>query len=418
MLTPRHFTFVLLGLIPCSAVNAQGLDNGGSARQSLQQLTQAPQPSVQSPKGADLVQEDKEKANLNTVSIIASGTSSLYTRFAEEIFQVLDDAKGNELRILPVLGRGGVHNMFDILNLRGIDMGVMDDTMLEVYKKTDPVKYGNIVNRVHYIAKLANAEMHIVARKDIRSLSDLRGQKVNFYQKTSVTALFATDLFNTLGIKVEPTYLHQEEADRLLKAGEIAAAVRALSAPIPYVEQFKRDDNLHLLAVDSALPNYDKLREKYLPGLIKHEHYPELVPQGETVPTIANATILAVYAWPEHTERYRKVANFVNQFFGSIDKFMAPPRHPRWREINLAAQVPGWKRFKAAQDWLDLHGGTTGRTGDGRYDAASTLKPEMQRLMQDYLRAIGRKAASAEEAEALTADFLQWLEKRRASTAR
>jgi TRAP-type uncharacterized transport system substrate-binding protein len=93
---------------------------------------------------AGLIQEDKDKANLNTVSIIASGTSSLYTRFAEEIFQVLDDPKGNELRILPVLGRGGVHNMFDILNLRGVDMGVMDDTMLEVYKKTDPVKYANI----------------------------------------------------------------------------------------------------------------------------------------------------------------------------------------------------------------------------------------------------------------------------------
>jgi uncharacterized protein len=160
------------------------------------------------------------------------------------------------------------------------------------------------------------------------------------------------------------------------------------------------------------------LREKYLPGLIKHEHYPELVAEGETIPTIANATILAVYAWPENTERYRKVANFVNKFFGNIERFMAPPRHPRWREINLAAQVPGWKRFKAAQDWLDLHGGTTGRTGDGRYDATSTLRPEMQRLMQDYLQAIGRKATSTQEAEALTAEFLQWLEKRRAATAR
>jgi TRAP-type uncharacterized transport system substrate-binding protein len=418
MLMLRHVTFILLGLMPCTAVTAQGVDNGGSGKQSQQQLTQAPRLSAQSPNGAGLVQEDKDKANLNTVSIIASGTSSLYTRFAEEIFQVLDDPNGNDLRILPVLGRGGVHNMFDILNLRGIDMGVMDDTMLEVYKKTDPVKYAHIASRVHYIAKLANAEMHIVARKEIKSLSDLRGQKVNFYQKTSVTALFATDMFKMLGIQVEPTYLHQEEADRLLKAGEIAAAVRALSAPIPYVEQFKRDDNLHLLPVDSSLPHYDKLREKYLPGLIRHEHYPELVPQGETIPTIANATILAVYAWPENTERYRKVANFVSKFFGNIDKFMTPPRHPRWREINLAAQVPGWRRFKAAQDWLDVHGGTTGRTGDGRYDATSALKPEMQRLMQDYLQAIGRKATTTQEAEALTAEFLQWLEKRRAVTGR
>ena len=28
------------------------------------------------------------------------------------------------------------------------------------------------------------------------------------------------------------------------------------------------------------------------------------------------------------------------------------PRHPKWREVNLNTEVPGWNRFKAADEWL------------------------------------------------------------------
>ena len=34
-----------------------------------------------------------------------------------------------------------------------------------------------------------------------------------------------------------------------------------------------------------------------------------------------------------------------------IDWVTEPPGH--WKEINIAAEVPGWKRFKPAQEWLD-----------------------------------------------------------------
>jgi hypothetical protein len=27
--------------------------------------------------------------------------------------------------------------------------------------------------------------------------------------------------------------------------------------------------------------------------------------------------------------------------------------HPKWREINIAADAPGWTRFPPAQAWLD-----------------------------------------------------------------
>ena len=54
-------------------------------------------------------QQDKEKANQNTVAILTSRTSSIYTNFVENIFKVLDDRKNNDLRVLPCqIGRAHV----------------------------------------------------------------------------------------------------------------------------------------------------------------------------------------------------------------------------------------------------------------------------------------------------------------------
>jgi hypothetical protein len=49
------------------------------------------------------------------------------------------------------------------------------------------------------------------------------------------------------------------------------------------------------------------------------------------------------------------VQRFVEAFFPKIAFFQQPPRHPKWHDVNLAATLPGWTRFEAAQAWLDSH---------------------------------------------------------------
>jgi hypothetical protein len=43
----------------------------------------------------------------------------------------------------------------------------------------------------------------------------------------------------------------------------------------------------------------------------------------------------------------------VDAFFPKIAEFQKPPRHLKWREVNISATLAGWKRFEAAQEWLD-----------------------------------------------------------------
>ena len=51
--------------------------------------------------------------------------------------------------------------------------------------------------------------------------------------------------------------------------------------------------------------------------------------------------VLAVFNWPKNTDRYRRVQKFTEALFTNWDKFQHPPRHPKWRDVNLAATVPG-----------------------------------------------------------------------------
>ena len=87
---------------------------------------------------------------------------------------------------------------------------------------------------------------------------------------------------------------------------------------------------------------------RLFPAEFRSADYPALVPEGTTVETIAVGAVMAVYAWPAGTERHRKVARFIEAFNAKFPAFLQPPRHPKWREVNLEAQVPGWTRFTPA----------------------------------------------------------------------
>jgi TRAP-type uncharacterized transport system substrate-binding protein len=302
-------------------------------------------------------QERKREFNENVVSIIASGTTSPYTIFAEDMRNVLDeqDIPGG-LRVLPILGRGGGHNAFDVLLLKGVDMGIMEKNDIEIARKKDPAIFANFEDRLRYITKLSNSEFQILGQKDIKSLRDLEGKKVNFFKKGSSTHYVCEAIFRLLNINVEPVYLDQATANAMLKTGEIAAAARFAGAPHGAFVDFKAEDNLHFLPVDDkTLPPEDfaKLLDDYLPAFITNDHFPELIPADKPVPTVAGAMLLVAYNWPPQTDRYRRVENFVDVFFSKIDEFHKPGHHRKWKEINIAAEVPGWERFEPAKQWLD-----------------------------------------------------------------
>jgi uncharacterized protein len=345
--------------------------------------------------------DQKREANENTISIITSGVHCTCTRFADDMRAVLTDMSPGGLRILPTIGVGGTQNLQDLLFLKGVDLAVVDQDVFDKIRKKDPAMFANVNQRIHYIAKLYNAEFHVLARNDIKSYEDLVGKKVNLQLKNGTTAVAAESIFATLGIKIEPTYYDDSLSLEKLRDGELAAIAILTGAPRSVIENVRKDEGFHFLPLDDqSLPNRDLsgLYVTYLPAELTHEYYPNLIAPGETVPTIANRAILAAYNWPENTERYKRVAKFIQKFFDNFDKFQDRSRHVKWREVNLAAEVPGWTRFKAAREWLENRDNTVAAEG-------SEMKSAFDRFVEVYARTAGGKSFTSSEKEALFAQF-------------
>ena len=372
---------------------------------------------------AKLPPELKEKVRVNAgaVSILVSGSTCTCARLAEDIRNVVNDVNNPRpggVRMVPVLGEGGLQNLKDTLFLRGINMAMVDESTLKALKQRNPRAYGDIDEKLRYIAKLYNAEVHILVKKDIKSLADLAGKTVNFDYKDSETDLIASRIFNTLRIKVKVTYDDQRFALKRLLSGEIAAVAVSTGAPQEALTRLGNDSGLHLLPIDEAsLQGRDvkPILKEYLPAELTHEMYPNLIADGQTIPTVASRVLLVIYNWEEDNVRYKRNGQFVRVFFDRIDEFRNSARHPKWRDVNLAAEVPGWTRFKPAQDWLDQNQGKTaaGTQTSEALGSAGEQKIAFEAFLAKRAAATGQQI-SASEREALFTEFQKFLDARNA----
>lgn len=368
--------------------------------------------------------KEKVRVNAGAVSILVSGSACTCARLAEDIRNVVNDVNNPRpggVRLVPVLGEGGLQNLKDTLFLRGITMAMVDESTLKALKQRNPRAYGDIDTKLRYIAKLYDAEVHILAKKDVKNLADLAGKTVNFDYKDSETDLIASRIFNTLKIKVKVANDDQRFALKRLLSGEIAAVAVSSGAPQEVLTRLTAENDLHLLPIDEAsLPgrNLKPILDEYLPAELTHDMYPNLIAKDQTVPTIASRVLLVVYNWEEDNVRYKRNAQFVQVFFSRIDEFRNAARHPKWLDVNLAAEVPGWTRFKPAQDWLDANQGrAVGATQTSQaLDAAGKDKTAFDGFLAKRTASSGQ-AISASEREALFTEFQKFLEAQKGQPA-
>lgn len=344
----------------------------------------------------------RQRVNQGTVAVISGGVTGTYIRIASDLATVLDD--GYKLRILPVLGKGSVQNITDILYLKGIDLGIVQSDVLAFIKRKKI--HPTITRRIRYVTKLYNEELHLLGGEGIETVQDLAGKRVNFGIKGSGTAMTASTLFDKLNIDVEPTSFDQALALEKLKNREIAAMVYVAGKPTSLFAGIEEPKGVHFLGV----PATPELLETYLPSRLSHDDYPRLIPEGEGVDTIAVGAVLAVYNWSQRHERYRKVARFVEAFFGRFDEFLKPPRHVKWQEVNLAAVVPGWTRFKPAQDWLDAHPPTAGGPPAPKRELEAEFEAFLRYLKEKQAKK-GAETMSEAQQKALFEQFMRWQER-------
>lgn len=334
----------------------------------------------------------KQRKNAWTVGIAGGLIDGTYMRIADELGKVLDD--GDNLRVLPMVSYGAASNLDDLLYLRGVDLAVTQSDVFE-YFRTER-KTSNLQNRVHFMLRLPIAELHILAKTDIRSVEDLRGKRVNFGPAGSGSSLTGTIVFQRLGVQVEQVLIDQQSALQKLQSGEVAALVRVVGKPVDFFTKIPSNSGLHLIPI----PFTSTFADYYTAGEFEAKDYPLLVAEGGKVDTIAVPAVLAVFNWSKGSDRYRRIERLAERLFSHWDQFLVAPRHPKWRDVNLSATVPGWTRHTIAEQMLARF-----------YGPSASAQNDTSRDFQAFMDRPGSGVPQSEaDREVLFRGFLQWRE--------
>lgn len=375
-------------LITAVLVAACSLANAGVRGQ-----TPAPPPRDG---GADAFEDALRQRQNQWAVFLGGGTrDSTWMQFAGEIAEALDD--GDDMRVIALMSRGAGGNLADLLYLRSVDAAFTQLDVLDYYRNSRRVP--GIDSRIEYITRLPVAELHVTARDNIATLQDLRGRRVVFGTPQQASAVTGPIVFRRLGIEVEPLFVDHAAGLRMLMDGEVDAVVGSMSKPDPLWLKLPPRAGLHLVEV----PFTGDLGPFYVVGTFSAADYPNLVAGDRRIDTVAVPSVLAVSNAPAGSERYRRLERFVQYLFERWDRLTRPPFHPRWRDVNLAATVPGWTRFGPAEDML--------RRGDGaRPGAGAAGSVDFQAWMKQEGRAA---PANGGEHDALFREFLNWRDQRR-----
>jgi formylglycine-generating enzyme required for sulfatase activity/TRAP-type uncharacterized transport system substrate-binding protein len=281
-----------------------------------------------------------ERSSHSLVQLATGGSDAASIQMAQDLAGVIDE--GAKRRLVFTVGDGSVQNLADLKLLRGLDLAIVQSDALDAARDNKLVPG---ISSTTYIARLHTEELHLLARADIRGVEDLAGKTVDFGDGAAITGPAVLDL---LHVKVSPVFDDPPAALAKLRSGEVAAFAYVAAKPTALFDGLGGGDGMHFL----ALPLQSIPAGTYVPGRLTAEDYPRLIPAGAPVATIAVPMAMVVTTLAPGNERYRAVEDFVDAFFTQLPRLQQAPHHPKWKEVDVAAELPGWKRFTAAELWL------------------------------------------------------------------
>jgi TRAP-type uncharacterized transport system substrate-binding protein len=332
-----------------------------------------------------------EQANRGAVAMVIAPDSTS-VRIAQDLADVLDD--GATRRLLPIVGRGAFHNLVDLKLLRGVDMGIIRMDVLEAARGPSP--YAGMADSLTYVARLFREELHVLVPAAIGDIAELNGKRVSF----AATAMpIGPKVFDLLNIKVETSSDDPGTALHKLRTGQLDAVVLMGGKPVPLAGDLRPDDRLRFLSV----PFTKDMASVYLPAWLTAEDYPQLVTTDSPVNTIAVDAVLFVAPLQAKSDRFRNVANLVEAFFTQFPRLQEPGRHSKWQEVDISADLPGWRRFAPAEAWLQRNAvASSAPLGE------EELREVFTRFLEERSRLMGSRGMSAAEKAQLFDLFLQW----------
>lgn len=275
-----------------------------------------------------------------SIGIMSGTAGSTSATLGEELGRALDGWSG--VTVKTMIGRGSQQNIEDLLYLRGVDFAFLNTDVMANLRITQPDHPA--LTSLSYLTKVTDAELHLVVRddSDIQSVYDLAGRRVSLGNVGSGTALTSRLILRLLDVKSTGVFLLPSLGLASLADEEIDGVFVVGAKPLPILENITAEDGFRLVSI----PFSDRLASIYDQASFTSDDYPNLV-TDKLVEGISVPVVLAVYdKFSKGSSRYKNIVTFSEAFLETIPRLQQPPRHPKWREIDLEAKVDGWRRFE------------------------------------------------------------------------
>jgi len=251
------------------------------------------------------------------------------------------------LQVIPTLGRGGFGTIRDVFTLPSTDMAIVAVALADRLRLAKDFR--EIAKRLVSIAPLWTEELHVLAPVSIGDIHDLAGRTVNLGAEGSTTAILGHEALAGLGIRVQEINVELDEALEALRSGRIAATLLISAKPVRFLAAHLPSTGFHLLSV----PYEPALHRDFLRAALEHDDYPNQIDAGTAVATVGVASALMAYNWPSESERFRLLKSFVERLFVHLPGLRSDAHHPKWKEVDLTGSLPGWSRFRLADEQKD-----------------------------------------------------------------
>ncbi|MFO0389176.1 MAG: TAXI family TRAP transporter solute-binding subunit [Alphaproteobacteria bacterium] len=291
--------------------------------------------------------ESRSENKTEMLGIVTGPKTGTYFAFGKDIASVAEkigismDVKASE---------GSIDNIKRINSSENAALGIVQSDVLGFLARSKSPDSIRMASNLRMIFPFYNEEVHVLARKTIKSFSDLDGKKIAIGEEGSGNMLTAINMFSMMNVtpadmrKIPPA----QGVVAVLK-GELDAVVYVAGKPVRLfknLEDLTLPENhkyapmleqVHFLPMDNP-----KMLEEYKPAEITKADYNFV---GQKVPTVAVQAVMVSFDFSEggNKKRCERLTNLGKALRAELPA-LKEKGHPKWKEVNLDAELGLWKK--------------------------------------------------------------------------
>jgi TRAP transporter TAXI family solute receptor len=283
-------------------------------------------------------------------SIMTGKATGTYIRFGQDIARVAEHF-GLDLKAEP--SAGSLENVEAVLRRPNTPFAIVQSDVLDfIATFADDKDLKRTAAGMRMVFPLYTEEVHLLARPGIGSLMDLQGKRVAVGAPNSGTLLTATLMLASAGVEAEEeVQIDTDEALAALRQQQVDAMFYVAGRPAKlFASDVTAGDGFHLVPITEPA-----VRQLYQPSVIPARTYPW---QEAEVPTVSVRAVLMTYHYNRPTTYQRTacatVGKVARMIADNLDWLRGTGRgHPKWQEVDLAADVVSWESSKCAEAGLE-----------------------------------------------------------------